>query len=114
MRCGWEIRAPMGDLLRAAPITALFAAPLALLFATLGAVLSLRRLRSGIGPAMQGDKAFLRLQRVHGNFAEHVPLLLLLLYLRESLGAPATLLWAMGGTLWVARACHALGLLLRV
>ena len=48
--------------------------------------------------------------RAHGNFAEYVPLALLLLALLELAGTPSGLLWAFGLGLLLARVLHALGL----
>jgi uncharacterized protein len=48
--------------------------------------------------------------RTHANFAEYVPLSLLLLALLELAGTGSTLLWALGLTLVVARVAHAIGM----
>lgn len=48
--------------------------------------------------------------RTHANFAEYVPLALLMLGLLELGGIAALWLWALGGTLLVSRALHAYGL----
>jgi uncharacterized membrane protein YecN with MAPEG domain len=91
------------------PITALYAALLALLFVLLSVrVIGLRRaVRIGLGDG--GDTALLRRVRVHANFAEYVPLCLVLIALAESLRAPAVLLHAMGVLLLAARLSHAHG-----
>ncbi|MFY7867264.1 MAPEG family protein [Roseateles sp.] len=91
------------------PIVPLFAAILALLFFALSVrTLRLRhRLKIGLGDA--GNSEMLRAVRVHSNFAEYVPLTLLLLFFAESLGAPA---WAMLGLcslLLLGRCSHAYG-----
>jgi uncharacterized membrane protein YecN with MAPEG domain len=63
--------------------TALAAGPVALLIAVLGIAISLSRLaRRASGPGFHG------LQRAHGNACEHTPLLLILLFLAETLHSP--------------------------
>lgn len=93
--------------------TALVAAPLLLLVAGLGLAISYRRRRERIGPGMQGDAEFVRLQRAHGNAVEHVPLLLLGMLLLELMGGGAALLTLVGAAILVARAAHAAGLVMR-
>jgi uncharacterized membrane protein YecN with MAPEG domain len=91
-------------------ITPCYAAVLALLFVLLSArVISARRtsrvvLGSGDDPGLE------RRVRVHGNFAEYVPLALLLLGMAELRGAGPILLHGLGLTLVGARVLHALGL----
>ncbi|MGE5540487.1 MAG: MAPEG family protein [Gemmatimonas sp.] len=51
-----------------------------------------------------------RLIRVHGNFAEYVPLALILLFAAETSGAPNWLIHLAGSSLVVGRVLHALGL----
>jgi uncharacterized membrane protein YecN with MAPEG domain len=91
------------------PITAFYAALLALLFMVLSVrVIGFRRaVRIGLGDG--GDTALLRRVRVHANFAEYVPICLLLIGLAESLRAPMVLLHAMGVLLLAARLSHAYG-----
>jgi uncharacterized membrane protein YecN with MAPEG domain len=88
--------------------TALAAGPVALLIAGLGGTISLIRLaRKASGPGFE------RLHRAHGNAVEHAPLLLILLFIAEALGArPITLLAAAVGIV-LARFLHAAGMLLR-
>jgi uncharacterized protein len=66
-----------------------------------------RRLRIAIGDAQ--EPAMLRAMRVHANFAEYVPLSLLLLYLVEASGADAWFVHALGASLLVGRVAHAYG-----
>jgi len=91
------------------PITALYASLLALIFLVLSVrVIGLRRVvRIGLGDG--GDDALLRRVRVHANFAEYVPLCLILIGLAESLRAPPVLLHGLGGLLLAARISHAYG-----
>jgi uncharacterized membrane protein YecN with MAPEG domain len=91
------------------PITALYASLLALIFLALSVrVIGFRRVvRIGLGDG--GDTALLRRVRVHANFAEYVPLCLILIGLAESLRAPSLLLHGLGGLLLAARMSHAFG-----
>ena len=91
-------------------VTALYAAPLALMFVVLAVrVIRLRRaLRVAVGDG--GDAALARAVRAHANFAEYVPLGLLLLWMLEHTAPPPLLLHALGATLLVGRVVHALGL----
>jgi uncharacterized membrane protein YecN with MAPEG domain len=67
-----------------------------------------RHLRVSLGDA--GHEALQRAVRIHANFAEYVPLALLLILMAELCDAPTWLLHAMGGTLLIARCLHAYGL----
>ncbi|MBC7779208.1 MAG: MAPEG family protein [Proteobacteria bacterium] len=89
--------------------TALYAALLGWMFVYLSVrTLRLRRtLRIGIGDA--GNEQMLRAMRVHSNFAEYVPLSLLLIYLAELHGAPSAAVHAVGLCLLAGRASHAVG-----
>jgi len=90
-------------------ITSLYAALLALLFGVLSirTLLLRRKLRIAVGDA--GNAQLLRSMRVHANFAEYVPLCLLLVALCESQGAPAGWLHATLAALLVGRLSHAYG-----
>lgn len=91
-------------------ITPVYAALLALLFLALSVriVRLRRRLRVAVGDG--GDPGLLRAIRAHGNFAEYVPLTVLLLALAESQGNPPLLLHALGLALLVGRIAHAWGI----
>jgi hypothetical protein len=91
-------------------ITALYAGLLAPLLIFLGVrVIGARRAaRVPIGDG--GDKALLRAMRVHGNFAEYVPMALILMALAESLATPALILHGLGLALVAGRLSHAYGL----
>jgi len=91
------------------PIVSAYAALLALLFMALSIrTLRLRRqLRIAIGDA--GNPAMLRAMRVHSNFAEYVPLSLLLVYFVEVQGAQATLVHGLCLCLLIGRLAHAFG-----
>ena len=87
----------------------LYAALLAILYAVLSVrTLRLRRrLRIAIGDS--GDERMLRAMRAHANFAEYVPLALLLIYLVEIAPASAVLVHALGLALLLGRVLHAWG-----
>ncbi|MCV2421256.1 MAPEG family protein [Paucibacter sp. DJ2R-2] len=91
------------------PIVPLFAAILALLFFALSVrTLRLRhRLKIGLGDA--GNSEMLRAVRVHSNFAEYVPITLLLLFFAENLGAPTWAMLGLGFLLVLGRCSHAYG-----
>ena len=90
-------------------IVSLYASVLALLFVVLSIrTLRLRRrLRIPIGDGR--NPVMLRAMRVHSNFAEYVPLSLLLIYFVEVGGANAWLVHALGFCLLAGRASHAFG-----
>lgn len=90
-------------------ILPLYAAPLAILFVVLSIrTIRLRRsLKIGIGDA--GNSQMLRAMRVHSNFAEYVPLSLLMLYLAEGQGAYPFFVHCLGMCLLIGRFSHAFG-----
>ncbi|MBL8709496.1 MAG: MAPEG family protein [Rhodospirillaceae bacterium] len=90
-------------------VTPLYAGLLALLFLVLSqrAIGARRKARVALGPG--NDPALLRALRVHGNFAEYVPLALVLLMLLELQLVPALLLHGLGLALLLARVIHAIG-----
>lgn len=90
-------------------IVPFYAALLALIFVALSVrTLRLRRrLKIGIGDG--GDAQMLRAIRVHANFAEYVPLSLILLYFAELQGAPTGVAHLLGGGLLIGRLAHAYG-----
>jgi uncharacterized membrane protein YecN with MAPEG domain len=92
------------------PITAFYASLLALLYLLLSVrVIAQRRearVEIGHGESLQ----LLRRMRVHANFAEYVPMALILMALAESLKAPSVLLHLLGLVLLGARVIHAYGL----
>lgn len=91
-------------------ITAFYASLLAGLYLVLSArVIGWRRERRvELGDA--GDAQLLRRMRVHANFAEYVPLALILMALAETMSPPDVLVHIVGAVLVVGRALHAYGL----
>ena len=66
-----------------------------------------RRLKIAIGDA--GNQAMLRAMRVHSNFAEYVPLSLILIYFVEISGAHSLIVHVLALCLLAGRASHAFG-----
>lgn len=97
------------ETIRGVRITFLYAALLALLFVALSirTLRMRRRLRIAVGD--KGDEAMLRAMRVHANFAEYVPLSLLLFYFAEQSGARPVMVHAFGLCLLTGRLLHAWG-----
>ena len=89
--------------------TPIYAAGLALLFIALSirTLLLRRRLKIAVGDG--GDQQLLRAMRVHANFAEYVPLTLLLLYMFESGGGQSVLIHMLCVCLLMGRLAHAYG-----
>ena len=92
-------------------ITALYAGLLALLFLALSAAVIRQRGASRISLGTGDDPGLIGRFRAHGNFAEYVPLGLLLMALVEIGGAPAWHMHLLGLLLLCGRLCHAAGLL---
>jgi uncharacterized protein len=93
-------------------LTLLFAGLCALMQCWLTALVIARRVQSGINLMDGGDAMLTRRIRAHANFAETVPMALLLMLLLELGGLAATWLWVFGLTLIAGRILHVCGLLL--
>ena len=90
--------------------TALYAGLLAPLFVLLSIrVIALRR-GAHVALGDGGDALLARRIRVQANFAEYVPLGLILIGLAETLAAPSLLVHALGLALLVGRMSHAWGM----
>jgi uncharacterized membrane protein YecN with MAPEG domain len=91
------------------PVVSLYAALLAIVFVVLSVrtLRMRRRLRIAIGDA--GNETMLRAMRAHSNFAEYVPLSLLLIYFVEQSGANPRFVHALGLCVLVGRVLHAVG-----
>jgi uncharacterized membrane protein YecN with MAPEG domain len=89
-------------------ITPLYAGLLAILFL----VLSIRviQMRTNVSLGDGGDPGLLRRIRGHANFAEYVPLILLMMAMLEYSGMRGWLLHVIGATLLVARVLHGIAL----
>lgn len=91
-------------------ITLLVASLHVLLYLVLSMRVVRRRVAARVGVGSGGDEELTLRMRVHGNFAEYVPLALLMLALLELCGLPAALLWTLGMVLLLGRILHAIGL----
>lgn len=91
-------------------ITALYAGLLAALFLVLSFRTIFHRRAQKVEIGDGGDRELLRRARVHANFAEYVPISLVLIGLAESLAMPALGLHALGVALLGGRLVHAYGL----
>lgn len=91
------------------PATPLYAALLALIFVALSirTIRLRRRYRIGVGDGSHAELQ--RAARVHANFAEYVPLALLLIYFVETGGGPLLLIHTLAIALLSGRLLHAWG-----
>jgi len=89
--------------------TALYAAILGLFFLLLSVNVVAKRRRFQVGIGSKGELSLERAIRVHANFAEYVPIALLLMFLAEYSGLAAIYLHILGITLLVGRLSHAWG-----
>jgi uncharacterized membrane protein YecN with MAPEG domain len=86
-------------------VTALYSGSLALWFLVLSARVVARR-RTGIYLGDGGDASMQRLVRGHANFAEYVPLALIMLAVLELAGTPLYILHGLGLALLAGRLLH--------
>lgn len=92
------------------PVTALFAAALAVLLLVLSARVIGARRGAQVEIGDGADRELLRRIRVHANFVEYAPYVLILMGLAESMKAPELAVMAVGTLLIVGRVIHAYGL----
>lgn len=92
------------------PITLAFTSINTLIFLVLSALVVRGRVQEEVSVGSGGKPALELKIRVHGNFAEYVPLALLLLALLEAAGKSDALLCTLGTVLTLARLSHAIGL----
>ena len=91
-------------------MTALIGAVLGLVFVRLALKVVAARRAAKVSIGDSDDPALLRASRVHANFAEYVPLTLLLMALAEIIGAPWFGILVLGAMLIAGRLLHAYGL----
>jgi uncharacterized protein len=91
-------------------VTAIFAAVLGLIAAALTVNVIVHRVRLRVDSGDGGVPEMARAIRAHANFAEHVPLALILIGSGEMLGIRSWIVYALGGTLIVARLLSLWGL----
>ena len=92
------------------PITAFYGGMLGITFLYLSILVVMRRRSTKTSLGDGGDHHFLGVIRAHGNFAEYVPLTLILMLVAELNLAHYLLLHFVGGTLLIGRIVHAYGL----
>ncbi|MCQ4161240.1 MAPEG family protein [Roseomonas sp. GC11] len=93
------------------PLTTFYAALLGLLFLALSVAVSMGRARYRAHHGDAGQPRLQRLIRIQANFAEYVPLTLLLIGLNEAAGTAPALVRALLLALLVARLMHPFGML---
>ncbi|MDA7946521.1 MAG: MAPEG family protein [Hyphomicrobiaceae bacterium] len=91
-------------------VAAMSASALALIYTVLTVRVGLLRVRKDILIGDGGDTMLRRRIRAHANFAEYVPLVLILLMLVEGTGAPDFVIVGAAGVFVMARTMHAIGL----
>ena len=91
-------------------ITSLYAGLLALLYLAISGWVVRVRMQQKVYAGDKGDPVMANAMRVHANFAEYVPLALILILLAEMQGAPALALHALGAALLLGRMMHAAGM----
>ena len=90
-------------------ITGFYAALLGLAYVLLSIRVIRTRRRNRIALGYGETQELVRAARVHGNFAEYVPLSLLLIYFLEISRAPSALIHGLCVVLLVSRGIHAYG-----
>ena len=91
-------------------ITALYAALLVAVLIFLTTRIGLKRAKTRVSILDGGNKEVAVEMRRHGNFVEHVPLLILLMAIIEINGGHSVFLHVMGVTLVICRIAHPIGL----
>ena len=91
-------------------ITTAFAGLLGLIYIVLAVNVIRTRRASDVSLGHNGDKLLERRIRAHGNFAEYVPIALLLMAFPEAGGASIFLIYVLGIALVVGRLMHAFAL----
>ena len=92
------------------PVTTLYAGLLGLFYVALAANVIRTRVALQVNLGDGGQEILQRRIRAHGNFAEYVPLALLLLAFLESGGRPDWVIHGLGGLLLAGRLAHAYAL----
>jgi uncharacterized protein len=92
-------------------VTSLYAAVLGFLFAGLTINVIVKRVTLSVDIGDGGKTVMLQACRAHANFAEHVPMALLLIALAELIGSPSAMIHGLAAVLVFARLASAYGLL---
>ncbi|OZB12838.1 MAG: hypothetical protein B7X55_13830 [Rhodobacterales bacterium 34-62-10] len=91
-------------------VTSLYAGLLALLYLGISGWVVRVRVQQKVMSGDKGDPVMANAMRLHANFAEYVPLAVLLMLLAEMQGAPALAVHVLGAMLLLGRIMHALGM----
>ncbi len=91
-------------------ITSVYAAILALLYVALAVLVVRQRIKHRVGLGTGKAPLLLQTVRMHGNFAEYVPFLLILIALLELQQSPVWQLHLVAGLTLAGRVLHAAGL----
>jgi len=94
----------------AIPITALTAGILGIMSLVLAFLAGSMRAKTGISIGDGGNQEMLLAGRRHANFAEFVPMALILLAVLELAHVSSTALYVLGGGLVLCRVAHAVGI----
>ncbi len=92
------------------PVTSFYAGVLAFMLLVLTIRVTRNRRRKRIGILSGDDQEMAQAIRVHGNFIEYVPILLILMTVLELNGISPYFLHAIGFILVISRLSHAIGL----
>ena len=92
------------------PITLTLAGAAAILHIWLASRVSRVRRQYKIGIGDGGNEALVRRMRAHANYAENMPIVLILIGLIELAGGDTRILWAAGIAFILARIAHAFGM----
>jgi uncharacterized membrane protein YecN with MAPEG domain len=91
-------------------ITSFYAAILALIYVVLAVLVIRQRFKCRVGLGAGKEPQLLQTIRMHGNFAEYVPFLLILVALMELQQSPVWQLHLVAGLTLAGRVLHAVGL----
>ena len=91
-------------------ITSLYAGLLALMLLALSFYVIKGRFKNQVGLGDGGNEDMMKRIRIHGNFTEYVPILLIMMVIMEVNGFQAWMLHVYGCGILLFRALHAIGI----
>lgn len=92
-------------------VTPLFAALFGILYFLLSINVVRHRFSKQVSLGDGDDKYVERAIRIHANFIEYVPLILVLFYFYEIMTLSGSLVFVLGSSLLLARICHVVGMI---
>ena len=92
------------------PVTPLFAAIFSLIYIVLSVAVVRQRLGKKLTLGSGEDRDLEKAIRIHGNFAEYVPLSLLLLWFLEAIAFNGRMAFILGCILLISRLAHVIGM----